>query len=207
MPTRTLAPLFAVAVLALVAAPSVARAQSVAAVHSLSDAVYLGGRLEPDGAWLVAYDLDILVTRPSDGISIGPSVSFSFGADGGTDLGRRQEWLLAADLLRARGTVFQQYGLRLMVVAGAGLWVASFYEQSTQPHSVVLMDGTIATATDHFAGKFAPGGLITVGAAADWYWDPRWALSAYAVGHIRLDAENRMPAFWVELGIGFRLGE
>ena len=26
-------------------------------------------------------------------------------------------------------------------------------------------------------------------------------------GHVRLDQENRMPAFWLELGIGFRLGD
>ena len=188
------------------AAPTAARAQP-AAIHRISDAVYVGGRLEPDGAWLLAYDLDILVTSRSDGISVGPAVSFSYGSDGTNDLGRRQEWLLAADFLRARFTVLQQYGVRLMVMGGAGMWVASLYEQANAPHSVVLPDGTSVIASDHYASLIAPGALLTVGAACDWYWDAQWALSAYAVGHVRLDDENRMPAFWLELGIGFRLGE
>ena len=192
--------------LALLAWPGIAAAQP-AAIHNLSDAVYLGGRLEPDGAWLVAYDLDILVTDTRAGVSIGPAASFSFGADGGADLGRRQEWLLAADFLRGRATVLQQYGVRLMVLAGAGVWVASLYDQTTQPRQVVLTSGMIATASDHYGSAGLFGGILTVGAACDWYWDARWALSAYAVGHVRLDQENRMPAFWLELGIGFRLGE
>lgn len=188
------------------AAPALARAQSYPALHPVSDAIYLGGRFEPDGAWLAAYDLDILVTDARSGLSIGPSVSFSFGADGGNELGRHQEWLLAADLLRARVSLMQEYGLRLMVLGGAGMWVASLPEQLTPARPVVLADGTTTSASDHFSAAFTPGALITLGAAADWYFDPRWAISAYLVGHIRLDEENRMPAFWMELGVGFRLG-
>lgn len=206
MISRVLGATLWAAALCALAWPCVASAQA-ASIHNVSDAVYVGGRLEPDGAWLLAYDLDILVTSPQVGISLGPNVSFAFGSDGGFDLGRRQEWLLAADLLRARATVFQQYGARLMIVAGAGMWVASLYDQSTQPRPVVLMDGTTVSASEHFGSLIAPGALVTVGASADWYWDSRWAISAYAVGHVRLDQENRMPAFWVELGVGFRLGE
>jgi hypothetical protein len=195
--------LLGIPLLLLLAAP--ASAQS--AIHSVSDAVFVGGRLEPDGAWLFAYDLDVLVTDRSTGISLGPSVSFSFGADGGTDLGRRQEWLLAVDALRARATIVQEHGLRLMAVAGGGVWVASMYEQLTTPRQVILADGTTTQASEHYPSEFPFGGMLTVGAACDWYWDARWALAAYAVGHVRLDQENRMPAFWMELGIGFRLGE
>jgi hypothetical protein len=196
------------AALALIgAAPSRALAQNGQSSHSVSDAVYIGGRLEPDGAWLVDYDLDILLTSPSVGISLGPNVSFAFAADGGTDLGRRQEWLLAADFLRARWAMLSQYGFRVSIVAGAGMWVASFYDQSTQPRDVVLLDGTVVRASEHYPGAYVPGALLSVGASADWFWDASWGLSAYAVGHIRLDQENRMPAFWIELGIGIRLGE
>lgn len=203
---RRLALALAVAALVALAAPRHACAQA-SAVHSVSDAVFVGGRLEPDGAWLIAYDLDILVTSSSTGIYLGPSASFAFGSDGGSEQGRRQEWLLAADFLRARWAMIQQYGARLSIVAGAGMWVASFYDQTTQPRQVVLMDGSSATASQHFSGAFVPGALVTLGAAADWYWDASWALSAYLVGHVRLDQENRMPAFWLELGIGFRLGD
>ncbi len=191
---------------ASLAAPAVGRAQSQAALHPVSDAIYVGGRLEPDGAWLAAYDLDILVTDTRSGLSLGPSVSFAFGASGSNDLGRRQEWLLAADFLRARVSLMQDYGLRLMVVGGLGMWVASLPEQTSAPRPVLLPDGTTATGVDHFGSAFTPGGLVTLGAAADWYFDPSWAISAYLVGHIRLDQENRMPAFWMELGVGFRLG-
>ncbi len=194
------------AALIALASPRVASAQT-ASIHNVSDAVYVGGRLEPDGAWLVAYDLDILVSSAQVGISVGPSVSLAFGSDGGSELGRRQEWLLAADVLRARVSVLQQYGARLSIVAGAGMWVASLWEQTTLPRQVVLVDGTTASASEHFGSRIAPGALVTVGAAADWYWDNRWAISAYAVGHVRLDQENRMPAFWIELGVGFRLGD
>lgn len=208
MIARALGAVFGVAALCALglASPCAVSAQASSA-HEISDAVYVGGRLEPDGAWLVAYDLELQVSSPQVGISLGPSVSFSFGADGGNDLGRHQEWLLAADLLRARWAMLQQYGARLLIVAGAGMWVASFYDQTTPPRDVVLTDGTHAQASEHYAGLYAPGALVTVGVAGDWYWDASWALSAYAVGHVRLDQENRMPAFWIELGIGFRLGE
>lgn len=193
-------------VVASLAAPAAARAQSYPALHPVSDAIYLGGRFEPDGAWLAAYDLDILATDARSGVSLGPSASISFGADGGSDLGRHQEWLIAADLLRARVSLMQEYGLRVMVLGGAGLWVASLPEQVTAPRPFVLPDGTSTTVTEHFGSAFTPGALLTLGAAADWYFDPRWAISAYLVGHIRLDVENRMPPFWMELGVGFRLG-
>jgi hypothetical protein len=197
------ASLIAIPLLLLVAAPAAAQSS----IHNVSDAVFVGGRLEPDGAWLFAYDLDVLVTDARTGISLGPAVSFSFGADGGTDLGRRQEWLIAADALRLRLSVVQEHGLRLMVLAGGGVWVASMWEQTTAPRQVVLTNGMTAQASDHYPSEFPFGGMLTFGAACDWYWESRWALAAYAVGHVRLDQENRMPSFWMELGIGFRLGE
>jgi len=189
-------------------ASSVAHAQRGNAVHSISDAAYVGGRLEPDGAWLGDYDLEIYVTGIGDtGIYLGPNVSFALGSDGGNEQGRRQEWLLSADVLRARWALVQYYGLRFLVLVGAGLWVASFPDQTTLPRQVVLMDGTTTTASEHFAGAFVPGGQLTIGAAVDWFWDARWAIAVYLLGHVRLDRENRMPAFWMELGLGFRLGE
>lgn len=196
----------ALAALVCVAAPALASAQSGNADHSISDAVYVGGRLEPDGAWLVAYDLEILATDHNTAISLGPSLSFSFAADGGNEQGRHQEWLLACDALRARWAMLHQYGFRLSIVAGAGVWVASFYDQTTSLRQIVLADGTTVMGSEHFAGAFVPGGMITLGATADWYWDATWGLSAYLVGHVRLDQENRMPPFWLELGLGFRLG-
>jgi hypothetical protein len=195
--------------LTAIASPSVAAAQRSSATHSVSDAVYLGGRLEPDGAWLVDYDLEFYVSAlGSTGIYLGPNVSFALGASGSTDLGRRQEWLFSIDVLRARWALFQDsYGQRFLVLVGAGLWVASFYDQTTTPRPVVLPDGSSVVASEHFAGAFVPGGQLTIGAAYDWFWDARWAVGVYLLGHVRLDQENRMPAFWLELGVGFRLGE
>jgi hypothetical protein len=194
----------ALALVALASVPSSALAQR--GTHSLSDAVYVGGRFLPDGAWLVAYDLDILVTHEAGGLTLGPSVSFAFGADGTSELGRHQEWLLTADLLRARWTAYEWHGLRAMLLVGAGMWVASLPEQQSPQRTVTLMDGTSAMVRDAYPAAWKPGAVLTVGVGCDWYWDAHWGLGAYLVGHIRLDDENRMPAFWLELGVGFRWG-
>jgi hypothetical protein len=186
------------------ASPVVAQAPSI---HSTSDALYIGARAEPGGAWLFAYDLDILVTDPGTGISLGPSFSVAFGGTSSTDLGRRQEYLLAADFVRVRVSLAQTYGFRGMALVGAGMTLASLYEQSSLPHEAELPDGTTVVVTDRFPSLLVPGAILTLGFGADWYFDAQWGFCAYLVGHVRLDEQPRMPALWIEIGVGMRLGE
>lgn len=194
----------AIAIVGMVA-PTLARAQS--AVHASSDALYVGIRAEPGVAYLFAYDLDILVTDAQAGVSIGPSVSIAFGGESSADLGRRQEYLIAADFLRARITLGQTYGFRGMVLLGAGMYLVSLYEQATEPHPALLPDGTTTSVREVHPSALLPGALITGGVSADWYFDGHWGLAAYLVGHVRLDDQVRMPALWVEAGLGVRWGE
>ncbi|UJR86566.1 hypothetical protein [Sandaracinus amylolyticus] len=195
--------------LALVAATSVvagpARAQT--AVHPSSDALYIGLRAEPGVAYLVAYDLDILITDASTGISLGPSVSIAFGGDSSTDLGRQQEYLIAADFVRARLTVGQGYGLRAMVLIGAGMYLVGLPEQEHGPHVARLEDGTEVEVRERYDAALLPGALLTGGVGGDWYFDTHWGIAAFLVGHVRLDDQNRMPALWIEFGAGIRWGE
>lgn len=204
-PRTTRVALFALG-LGLALASSSASAQGNA-IHATSDALYIGARAEPGGAWSFAYDLDILVTDPGSGVSLGPSLSVAFGGTSSTDLGRRQEYLLAADFLRVRVTIWQGYGFRGMALAGAGMTLASLYEQASLPHDAQLADGTPVVVTDHHPSALIPGAILTLGLGADWYWDAQWGVCAYLVGHIRLDEQSRIPALWVELGVGLRFGE
>jgi hypothetical protein len=178
-----------------------------ASIHATSDALYIGARAEPGGAWSFAYDLDILVSDPQSGVSLGPSISIAFGGTSSTDLGRRQEYLLTADFLRGRVTIWQGYGFRGMALVGAGMTLASLYDQTSLPHDAWLADGTSVVVTDHHPYALVPGAILTLGLGADWYFTSQWGLCAYLVGHIRLDEQPRMPALWVELGVGFRFGE
>lgn len=193
------------AVLAVLGAPAAAGAQQP--IHATSDAIYVGVRAEPGAAYLLAYDLDILVSDAETGISIGPSISVSFGGASSTDLGRLQEWLVTADFLRARATVARAGGFRLMALLGAGMYFVALEDQRTAPHLALLEDGTEVTVSEHHAWAFAPGAVITGGLGADWYWSDQWGISAYAVGHLRLDEQPRMPALWLEIGLGVRFGE
>ncbi|WP_157069745.1 hypothetical protein [Sandaracinus amylolyticus] len=185
--------------------PASVRAQT--AVHPSSDALYIGFRAEPGVAYLVAYDLDILVTDASTGISIGPSVSIAFGGDSSTDLGRQQEYLIAADFVRARLTVAQGYGLRATVLIGAGMYLVGLPEQERAPHVALLDDGTEVIVRERYASALLPGALLTGGVGGDWYFDAHWGIAAFLVGHVRLDDLNRMPALWIEFGAGVRWGE
>ena len=196
----------ALAVIASLAVGASASAQS-AAIHGVSDALYVGARAEPGGAWNFAYDLDILVTDAASGVSLGPSFSVAFGGSSSNDLGRRQEYLLAADFLRVRVTLWQGYGFRGMALAGAGMTLASLHDQSSAPHDALLADGTKVVVTDHHPYLLAPGAMLTLGVGADWYFDSHWGLCIFLVGHIRLDDQPRLPALWVELGVGVRFGE
>jgi hypothetical protein len=198
-----LLPALTLAGLSAFASPALAQS----AIHATSDALYIGARAEPGSAWCFAYDLDILVTSPQIGISLGPSVSISFGGTSTTDQGRRQEYLIAADFVRGRFTLAQWHGLRGMALVGAGMTLVSLYDQETAPHDAVLQDGTVVTVTDHYPSALVPGALLTLGVGGDWYWDSQWGLAIYLVGHIRLDDQSRMPALWVELGVGMRFGE
>jgi hypothetical protein len=208
---RSLLRFFAPALAALASTSVLACAGTAVAqappIRAVSDAIYLGARAEPGGAWSFAYDLDILVSDASTGISLGPSFSVSFAGQSGTDQGQRQEYLLACDFLRARISVVQWYGLRIMALVGAGMTFVSLYEQASVPHTARLEDGTEVVVSETFPSLFAPGALLTLGAGADWYWDANWGLAAYVVSHIRLDDQPRMPALWIEVGIGLRFGQ
>src|ERR1043165_2699601 len=143
-------------------------------VHSVSDALYIGTQLGPDAAFLVAYDFDALVSDRSDGITLGPSVSFAFGGKGTAEHGRIQEYMLAVDFLRLRLTLAQEYGMRVTSLVGAGMYFTSLPDQRTDPHAAELPDGTPVTVTEHFPFQQVPGAMITLGAGFDWYWDNEW---------------------------------
>lgn len=198
-------PLF-VLVLLLGLVPVTARAQG-RAVHSVSDAVYFGLSAGPAAAYTFAYDLDVLVTDTSTGISLGPSFSVAFGGDASAEHGLRQEYLLASDFVRVRATVVQRYGLRVTVLLGGGMYFASLPDQTTVPHPAQLPDLTPVVVTEHFPGVFVPGAMLTTGIGTDWYWDGRWGVGGYFVAHVRLDDQARMPSVWMEIGVGMRLGE
>ena len=185
--------------------PSCARAQQ--AIYRTSDAIYVGFRGEPGAAFLLAYDLDILVTDPASGVSLRPSASFSFGGQSSADLGRRQEWLLSADYLRVRVTLFQNYGFRAMALLGAGMWFAALHEQVGDPRAVLLEDGTPAIAREVHPWALLYGAVLTGGVAADWYFTDYLGITAFLVGHARLDDQSRMPGLWIEAGLGGRWGQ
>jgi len=183
-----------------------ARADGPPAVHAVSDALYVGMQAGPDLAFLVAYDFDVLVSSRSDGISIGPSVSFGFGGQGSAEHGRIQEYLFAADFLRLRATVLQEWGMRVTLLFGAGMYFTSLIDQRTQAHPAELPDGTPVTVTEHFPGQQVPGAMISTGAGFDWYWDHEWGIATYLVTHVRVDEQTRIEPLWIELGVGIRLG-
>ena len=171
-----------------------------------SDGLFVGGRLEPGGALLLGYDLDIYLTGDRV-LSLGPAATFSFLGEDGADQGRRQDWLLTIDFLRVKVSIADGNSrVRPYLSLGGGMTYAALPEQTSGPIEVVLEDGTLATAERRFAATEDFGGQISFGAGLDVYLIDSLAIAAAVVGHLRVHEQDRLPLFWTELMLGLRFG-
>ncbi len=190
-------------VLAGAMAPAVARAHPRIA----TDGLFIGARLEPGGALSLAYDLDIYLTGDRV-LSLGPAASFSFLGEDGTDLGRRQDYLLAVDVLRVKVALTGgDSWVRPYLFLGGGFYYASLPEQRSGPREVfVLPDGAPATAELRYAALEAWGGLASGGAGLDLYVIDSLAFAVLLAGHLRIGDQDRVPLFFAETLVGLRFG-
>lgn len=170
-----------------------------------SDGLFVGARLEPGGALLLGYDLDIYLTGDRV-VSLGPAATFSFLGEDGADQGRRQDWLLTIDFLRLKVAILGESRIRPYLSLGGGMTYAALPEQTTGPIEVVLEDGTVTTAERRFAQTDDFGGQISLGAGLDVYLVDNLAIAIGIVGHLRLHEQERLPLFWSELMAGLRFG-
>lgn len=171
-----------------------------------SDGLFVGARLEPGGALLLGYDLDVYLTGDRV-LSLGPAVTFSFLGDDGAQLGRRQDWLLTIDFLRLKVAVNDGTGqVRPYLSLGGGMTYASLPVQESGPHMVVLSDGTLANASLRYSSTEDFGGQISAGVGADFYLVDNLGIALAIVTHLRLSQQDRLPLFWAEVMIGLRFG-
>ncbi|MEC7525365.1 MAG: hypothetical protein VYE22_36110 [Myxococcota bacterium] len=172
-----------------------------------SDGVFVGVRLEPGAALSLGYDLDVYLTGDRV-LSVGPAASFSFLGEDGADLGQRQDWLLAIDVLRLKVALDDGHGAaRPYIFLGGGLYYASLPEQRSTPREVFLVpDGTPATAELRFPGGDHYGGLLSSGLGLDVYFADGFGVAAVLASHVRLSDDGRVPDFWAELAVGLRFG-
>jgi len=171
-----------------------------------SDGLFVGARLEPGGALLLGYDLDIYLTGDRV-LSLGPAATFSFLGEDGATFGRRQDWLLTVDFLRLKVAVNDGTGrVRPYLSLGGGMTYASLPEQASGPHMVVLADGTFANADLRYDAIQDFGGQLSAGGGADFYLVENLGIAVAIVGHLRLSEQERLPLFWAELTVGLRFG-
>jgi hypothetical protein len=197
------APLVLLVLLAL--APSAARADEHPTIAS--DGLFVGGRSEPGLALTLAYDLDIYLTDDRV-ISLGPAASFSFLGEDGSELGRRQEYLLAIDFLRLKVAMNDGHGpLRPYLFVGGGMSWARLPAQTSPPRDVLLVpDGTPAVAVTRFDAIDDLGALLSVGGGLDVYLVDSFGVALALAGHVRLSEADRLPLFWAEALVGVRFG-
>ncbi len=172
-----------------------------------SDGLYIGARLEPGGALLVGYDLDIYLTGDRL-VSLGPAVTFAFLGEDGADLGRRQDWLLAVDFLRLKVSLIGGEGpFRPYLFLGGGMTYASLPAQETEPREVIVLpDRTPATAVIAHPQAETFNAQIAAGAGADLYLTDSFGLSLGVAARVRLTDDERMPLAWGEAFFGVRFG-
>lgn len=188
----------------LVFAPSGAAADEFPTIAS--DGLFVGARLEPGGAFLLGYDLDIYLTGDRV-LSLGPAATFAFLGEDGSDLGRRQDWLLTIDFLRLKVAINDGEGqVRPYLMLGGGMTYASLPQQDSGPRQVVLDDGTVTMAALRYDATEDFGGQISAGGGADFYLVSNLALALSIVGHLRLGEQDRLPLFWAEVMAGLRFG-
>ncbi|MCA9608184.1 MAG: hypothetical protein KC619_21390 [Myxococcales bacterium] len=183
--------------------PSAARADEFPSVAS--DGLFVGARLEPGGALLLGYDLDIYLTGDRI-VSLGPAASFAFLGEDGADQGRRQDWLLTVDFLRLKVSILGESRVRPYLAVGGGMTYASLPEQTSGPIDVVLEDGTATTAERRYRATEDFGGQISLGAGLDVYLIENLAVCFAITGHLRLHEQERLPLFWSEIMAGLRFG-
>lgn len=189
-------------VFALLIAPNAALAHPRIA----SDGAFIGARLEPGAALSVAYDLDIYLTG-NRFVSIGPGASFSFLGEDGSEDGRRQDYLLAVDVLRVKVALNGgEDWLRPYLFVGGGFYWAMLPDQQGELHDVVLEDGTLARGRNVYEGVEDVGGLGSLGAGLDMYVVDSFAIALLLVTHLRFSETDRVPLFWAETHLGLRFG-
>lgn len=184
------------------AAPTLARADSP---RISSDGLYLGARFEPGVAFTLAYDLDVYLSRDRF-VSIGPAASMSFLGSNGSELGRRQDYLLAVDVARLKISLTQEPSTRTYILVGGGFDIAHLPAQEGSLRDVTLASGTVASARLTFPEQSSVNGLISVGLGFDAYLNSHFGLATALVSHIRVGGDDRVPRFWAELLFGFRFG-
>lgn len=194
-----------VALAAALLGPNRARADDHPTIAS--DGLFVGARLEPGGAFLLAYDLDIYLTGDRV-LSLGPAASFAFLGEDGSDLGRRQDWLLTVDFLRFKVALTEGGSpLRPYLFFGGGMTYASLPAQESAERMVlVLPDETPATARIRYEAIEDFGGQLSAGGGADLYFIDNLAFSVALVAHLRLGDQDRIPLFWAEVMAGLRFG-
>ena len=172
-----------------------------------SDGVFVGVRLEPGAALSLGYDLDIYLTGDRV-LSVGPAATFAFLGEDGSDVGQRQDWLLAIDFLRVKVALNDGHGAaRPYIFLGGGMFYASLPEQRSEPREVFLVpDGTPATAELRFAADERFGALLSSGLGLDVYFADGFGVAAVLASHVRLSDDGRVPDFWAELSVGLRFG-
>jgi len=197
--------LVVVALGALTLAP--ARSASADEFPSIaSDGLFVGARLEPGGAFLLGYDLDIYLTGDRR-LSLGPAVTFSFLGEDGSEQGRRQDWLLTLDFVRIK-VGFTDAGSRVRpyLSLGGGMTYASLPSQTSGPIEVELPDGTVTSAERRYDALDDFGGQISAGGGFDLYMVENLAFTIAVMGHLRVHEQDRLPLFWSEIMAGLRFG-
>jgi hypothetical protein len=140
-------------------------------------------------------------------VSIGPGASFSFLGEDGAEDGRRQEYLLAVDVLRVKVALNGgEDWLRPYLFVGGGFYWARLPDQQSELRDVVLEDGTRTTARFVYDGIEDAGGLGSIGAGLDMYVVDSFAIALLVVTHLRFSETDRVPLFWAETHLGLRFG-
>lgn len=173
---------------ALLAGAPVAHA---AEPDTMSDAIYVGARIDPGVALLAGWELDVYLDDDR-ALSLGPAASIAlFGT--GERPGMDQELSVAIDGLRFDAVLTERPSAwRPYVVVGGGVSYTRLRAQD---------DGTVSYEREDVWAAMA-----TIGAGADFFTGGPWALCTVLHARIHLWASERLPLAWIELATGVRFG-
>ena len=175
--------------LALSLAPSLARADDRPTL--VSDAFYVGARVEPGWALSLGWDVDIYPTSDR-AVSFGPGISVTTLTSDPTPSPRAQDVMVSVDAVRFKIGLNHPGGLfRPFAVVGGGFSWTRFSQRITSP---------MGAHDEQFSG------LFTVGAGADVWGRGRFGITTLLLTRVRATASDRLPSAWFELGVGFRFG-
>lgn len=175
----------------LVALLALAPAAHAVEPQTMSDAIYVGARIDPGVALLAGWELDFYLDDARS-LSLGPAASIAvFGT--GERAGMDQELSVAVDGLRLDVSLNERpSSWRPYLVVGGGVSYTRLRAQEV---------GAVSYERDQLWAAMA-----TIGAGAELFTGGPWALCTVLHARIHLWASQRLPLAWIELATGVRFG-